>query len=119
MIRWLSVLSVVTTMAAALFVFQIKYRAEGVAKRVSNLEHKIDQERETISLLKAEWSYLIQPTRIQEVVERHADNLRLEPIGPGQIGTLGQLPRRRPNDEDISETPIGSALASNAEGVAQ
>jgi hypothetical protein len=82
MIRWLQVLSVMAAASAAIFVFQIKYRAEAVAEHAAQLQRQLDQENETKSLLAAEWSLLIQPARVQELVTRHAELLKLQPLDP-------------------------------------
>ena len=103
MIRWLQIVSVLAASGAAIFVFQVKYHAEAVAERAAELQHRLDQENETLSLLQAEWSLLIQPARVQELVGRHAELLKLQPLDPGQITKLERLPMRpsgpAPNDE--------------------
>ncbi|MYZ47798.1 cell division protein FtsL [Propylenella binzhouense] len=112
MIRIVQVLSVAAAVSAAVFVFQVKYRAEAVAERTAELERQLDSERETLSLLKAEWSYLIQPNRIQELVQRHGEQLGLKPLDPKQLVRIADLPFRPagPKTEDKD------ALASLLEG---
>jgi len=104
MIRWLQIGSVVVAAVAALTVFQIKYRAEAVSERVAGMQHKVDKEKEAISLLKAEWSFLIQPSRIQALVERHRDRLQLVPLDPAQVTHLDTIPAR----------PVGLVSAENS-----
>jgi len=103
MMRWLQVVSVVAAAGAAIFVFHVKYRAEAVAQQAAELQRSLDKENETVSLLEAEWSLLIQPARIQELVERHADLLKLQPLDPAQITRIENLPLRprgpAPDDE--------------------
>jgi hypothetical protein len=94
MIRWLQVISVLTATGAAIFVFQVKYRAEAVAEHNAKMQRELDQERETTSLLAAEWSMLIQPARVQELVARHVDLLKLRPLDPMQITKIENLPMR-------------------------
>jgi len=53
MIRWLQVISVLAAAGSAVFVFQVKYHAERVAERAAELQRRLDQENETISLLEA------------------------------------------------------------------
>lgn len=104
MMRWLQLASALAVIAAAVAVFQVKYRADAAAARVAELQRQVDEEKERLSLLKAEWSFLIQPARVQELVERHNEALRLEPLEPEQIGRLRDLrdlpPRRRKEDGD-------------------
>jgi hypothetical protein len=107
MIRWLQVASVLAVTASAAFVFQVKYRSEAVAERVAGLQRAVDEEREAISLLKAEWSYLIQPSRIQDLIERHQGRFELVPVSPEQIGTFADLPMRR--SAVPAEMPDGAA----------
>jgi hypothetical protein len=125
MIRWLQAIGVVAAASAAVFVFHVKYRAEAVAEHVSELERAINEEHETISLLRAEWSLLIQPARVQELVERHADALQLQPLDPTQITELENLPMRprgpAPDDEQALSAILEGldVLEENGFGEAQ
>lgn len=114
MIRWLQVVSVIAAAGAAIFVFQIKYRAEAVADEAAKLQRELDAETETLSLLKAEWSLLIQPARVQEVVERHADRLKLQPLDPAQIAKLEQLPMRPKGPEPDDAAALAAILGAEA-----
>ena len=65
------------------------------------------REQEAISLLKAEWSVLTQPARLQDLVERHADVLKLAPMTAEHIGTLADIPAKpAPIMPDVN-APIG------------
>ena len=110
MMRWLQVLSVVAAAAAAVFVFQIKYRAEAVAEQAADLQRTLDEENETLSLLQAEWSLLIQPARVQALVDRHAELLKLTPLDPAQITKLENLPMRPKGPEPDDEAALSAIL---------
>lgn len=110
MIRWLQVLSVVGAACAAVFVFQIKYRAEAVAERATKLQRELDQENETKSLLAAEWSLLIQPARVQDLVGRHNDVLKLQPLDPVQITKIEILPMRPTGPAPDDEAALSAIL---------
>ena len=110
MIRWLQVISVVAAAGAAVFVFQVKYRAEAVAEQAAALQRDLDQENETLSLLEAEWSLLIQPARVQELVERHEELLKLQPLDPAQITELEELPMRPRGPEPDDEAALAELL---------
>lgn len=118
MMRWLQVVSVIAAASAAVFVFHVKYRAEAVAERATKLERELDQEKETMSLLEAEWSLLIQPARVQELVERHADRLELQPLDPEQITKMENLPMRPSGPAPDDEAAL-SAILSGEGGEAQ
>ena len=47
MIRWLQAFSVIAAAGAAVFVFQVKYRAEAVAEQAVQLQRELDQENES------------------------------------------------------------------------
>ena len=117
MIRWLQVVGVLAAAGAAVIVFQVKYRAENVAEHASKLQREIDQENETLSLLEAEWSLLIQPARVQELVSRHADILDLQPLDPTQITRIESLPMRPKGPAPDDEAAL-SAILEGIDGVA-
>tara|TARA_R110002126_G_scaffold291791_2_gene458529 strand:- start:59312 stop:59677 length:366 start_codon:yes stop_codon:yes gene_type:complete len=80
--------------AAAVLTFQIKYQAEEQLEEIKHLEAEIRLEKNTIDLLKADWSLLIQPGRLQALVERHQDELGLEITEAHQIVRPQELPAR-------------------------
>ncbi|MBZ8131649.1 hypothetical protein [Afifella sp. IM 167] len=102
MTRILNVVAIAAALIAAMSVFNLKYRAEGVAKEVAELQRKVDQEKESISLLRAEWSVLNQPDRVEELAERYQDTLGLKPVEPKQLADPAQIPMRTiaPSDTD-------------------
>jgi hypothetical protein len=119
MIRWLQVVSVLAATCAAIFVFQIKYRAEAVAEHAAKLQRELDQEKETTSLLAAEWSLLIQPARVQEVVDRHAELLKLQPLDPLQITKIENLPMRPTGPAPDDAAALSAILETPAESPAE
>ena len=114
MIRWLQALSVLAAAGAAIFVFQVKYRAEAVAEHAGRLQRELDQENETLSLLEAEWSLLIQPARVQELAERHSERLKLQPLDPVQITKLEQLPMRPKGPAPDDAAALSAILGAEA-----
>lgn len=104
MIRWLQIFSVAVVAVAAIAVFQLKYRAEAVSERVAALQEKVDKEQEAINLLRAEWSFLIQPSRLQALATRHQERLQLQPVDPEQVISLDAVPAR----------PVGIVAADNS-----
>ena len=110
MTRWLQILSVIAAGVAAIFVFQVKYRAEHVAETVVELQRQVDEANEAVSALKAEWSFLIQPSRVQDLATRHAEALKLVPLDPTQITTLDKLPFRPAGPEPEDEAALSAIL---------
>ena len=110
MIRWLQAVSICAAAGAAVFVFQVKYRGEAVAERAADLQRQVDAERERLSLLRAEWSYLVQPIRIEEMVALYGADLELQPLDPAQITTIADLPMRPPGPAPEDEAALSAIL---------
>jgi cell division protein FtsL len=87
---------VVTTIVVAIALYTFKYDTENAAGRIADLKREIAKQDDAIRILRAEWSLLNQPDRLQKLAERH---LELEPVKPEQIKTYADLPRKSPNDE--------------------
>lgn len=92
--RLLNLVLVGLMVAGAAYTFEIKRRAEVAAEKVVKLERQILREKETIELLEADVSVLTQPSRLQELTERHAAELQLEPLKVDQVISLQELPNR-------------------------
>jgi hypothetical protein len=73
-------------------VYQLKYEVQRLEDRLARVNRAILNDQESIQILKAEWSYLNQPTRLAEMAKRF---LALEPVDPRQMVTLATLPKRR------------------------
>ncbi|MCF3936437.1 hypothetical protein L1787_23880 [Acuticoccus sp. M5D2P5] len=81
-------ITVLAATSSATAVFMMKKDAERDAKAIGELQRKISAERQRISELEAEWSALDHPARLQALVDRHNDVLRLENITAEQIATV-------------------------------
>lgn len=92
LVRYLNLVFVLAVIIGAAVVFDMKMAAERSSERVSELKRQIDEEREAIRLLKAEWSLLNQPHRLQGLAERYSEYLQLQPLEPKQIVQLNDLP---------------------------
>ncbi|WP_420393508.1 cell division protein FtsL [Acuticoccus sp.] len=85
----LTALTAATASAATVFV--VKKDAERDARAIGELSRKIAAERQRISELRAEWSALDHPARLQALVDRHETALRLAPITAEQIATPARI----------------------------
>jgi cell division protein FtsL len=108
MMRILNILVIGALVAAAAYVYKVKFEATRQVERVAKLRMEIRQEQDLIASLRAEWSKLDTPARIQELANRH---LKTKAIDPRQIDTLRNLPERPPDlvPPDAAD-PIGSLL---------
>lgn len=76
---------------AAADVYKIKYESTLEAERVAKLRGELRREQDLIASLRAEWSRLDRPDRIQDLAQRH---LALKPLETQQYDTLDKLPAR-------------------------
>ncbi len=74
--------------------YDMKHRAEEAANNVARLQTAIARERDAISVLKAEWSMLTQPSRLQSVVTRYSDHFDLQPFAASQIASMAEIPEK-------------------------
>jgi len=91
MLRVLNTLVIAALIIAAAWVYKIKFESTLQAERVSKLRAEIRRERDAIAILRAEWSQLDRPDRIQRLAQRH---LTLKPVEVAQFDTLDKLPER-------------------------
>ena len=109
-IRKLNILLMLTSSIAFVAVYGLNYSVEEVAKNKLALERHIDQQKAQLSLLQADWSYLNQPGYIQPIVERHLDQLNLQPIKQAQFGSLTELPMRPVQPDTSAMTALFQSL---------
>jgi len=94
MMRLLNICVIAALVAAAAYVYKIKFESTRQAERVAKLHMEIRREHDQIAALRTEWSRLDTPARIQDLAKRH---LALKPIEPRQFDHLDKLPERPPD----------------------
>ncbi|WP_246191234.1 cell division protein FtsL [Aureimonas leprariae] len=92
MLKTIDIILVALMVTAAAWTFKVKYEAESLEAQVASFDRKAQLERETISLLDADWSLLNQPDRLQRLAEAFKGDLALEPVQPQQIIEPEELP---------------------------
>jgi hypothetical protein len=94
MLRSFDILMIVALIAGAAWTFKIKSDSEAALQRAAVLERQIELEREAIDLLRADWSLLTSPDRLQKLVDRYKAELDLEPVAATHIGKASEIPLR-------------------------
>jgi len=89
--RLLNFVVIVALVLAAGYVYQVKFESTLQAERVAKLRSEIRRERDTIAALRAEWSRLDTPARVQALAQRH---LPLKPVDASQFDGLERVPER-------------------------
>jgi hypothetical protein len=110
--RLLNILVIGALILAASFVYKIKFDSTLQAERVGKLASELRRERNVIATLRAEWSRLDTPDRIQGLAER---NLKMRPIVSSQFDTLDKLPERPAPVQPVQD-PIGALIGPMVSG---
>jgi hypothetical protein len=106
--RIIHVLVIGILVFAAAYVYRIKMESTVRTERVLRLHADIREQRDAIASLRAEWTKLDSPLRLQGLAQRH---LPLRPIIATQYDSLKNLPERPPNFNRDPD-PIGSMISN-------
>lgn len=82
MLRVLNILLACAVVGTAVWLYELKYDVRAKVADINQLKRDIARAKQDITLLKAEWSHMARPNRVQGLAERH---LELERVNPGQI----------------------------------
>ena len=119
MLRPLDIVMIAALIGGAGYTFKIKHDAEKAVERVEYLETRIRLELEAIDILKADWSLLTSPDRLEALVRHHEMELQLKPVEPVQVGRVSDIPLRAtalpPIDEEqaLTDQPDRSTLTGS------
>ena len=109
--RFLNLCVLALLVAAAAVVYEIKFESTLRGERIAKMRGDVQRERDAIAALRAEWTTLENPARIQGLARRH---LRLRPPGSAQYDSLERLPERPP---PIVQPPPVDAIAETIENM--
>jgi len=113
-LRIIHVLSLLILVASAVAVYKVKFDTTYEAQRIAKLRSEIRGERDRLALLRAEWTRLAAPQRIQDLASRH---LGMRPLQITRIADLSGLPERPLGPEDGD--PIGEFIDRISPGESQ
>jgi hypothetical protein len=108
LLRILHLVVIAALVLAAADVYKIKYESTLQGQVVVKTRADIRREQDTIAALRAEWSRLERPDRIQDLISRH---FALKPLDPRQLDALDRLPERAPElVPPGTADPIGAVI---------
>lgn len=121
MIRPATLLLLALAAAAGGALFTVSYDVASLEDRLATLNRRIVEDQEAIHVLRAEWSFLNQPARIEELSQRYLD---LRPLAGAQIGNFDMLPVRLPTleppqvdrNDDLAAPTALAALTAETSG---
>ena len=112
MFRASDIVLIAAMVAAAAFTYKTKHEAEDRQATLRKIEQQIRFEEDTIDLLKADWSLLTQPARLQKLARTYEAELGLQPLEAKQIVGLEEVPAKPLTIEDLSSQPLGGMAES-------
>lgn len=92
MLKTVDIVLVALMLCATAWTFGVKHEAELMEEQLRLVEREIAHERDTITLLEADWSLLNQPYRLQRLATAFEAELGLKPFEPTQIVGPDELP---------------------------
>ena len=101
MLRFVNICLVLALVALAYVIYEGKYEARVLDEDIGSLRKDIETERDAVAVLRAEWSLLNRPERIERLAEKH---LKLAPARPQQLVTLDTV-----SDSDFERARIEAA----------
>jgi hypothetical protein len=111
-VRIIHLFVIAALVLAATYVYRIKLDSTSRTERVLRLRAEIREQRDAIAALRAEWSKLDAPLRLQGLTERH---LPLKPVTATQYDSFKNLPERPPNFVKPGDPdPIGAMIETVA-----
>ena len=110
MFRTTDIVLIAVMIGAAAVTYRIKQNAESELEHINKIKTQIRLEHDAINLLKADWSLLSQPRRLQKLVDLYQAQLNLQPTSAEQIVTLDQLPMR---PVEMPNPPAAGQVAEN------
>ena len=102
----------VLAITAVAGLYALKLEVQALEGELRALNTRIIAGQDAIRVLRAEWSYLNRPARLQQLAEAYLD---LQPLSTGQIIKVAQVPTRPsgndPPADTIAQTPPAGAAS--------
>jgi cell division protein FtsL len=106
MLRFVNICLVLGLVALAYVIYQVKYETRALDFEIAALGKKIEEERDGIAVLRAEWSLLNRPERIDRLAKKY---LKLAPARPVQLLTVDSV-----TDRDFDRSRLEAAAPAPA-----
>jgi cell division protein FtsL len=96
--RLFNIAMVLSVLGAAFVIYSLEHANRTAERRIAAAESGIVDTREGIKLLKAEWSNLTRPERLQKLANEH---LKLQPMKPDQLVSARDLAKLVPDEPQV------------------
>jgi cell division protein FtsL len=102
MLRFVNVCLLLGLIALAYVNYEVKYQSRGVDHDIAQLNRQIEKERDNIAVLRAEWSLLNRPDRIEKLAKQF---LNLQEVTPQQLLTLDSVTQQEFDQKVATAAP--------------
>ncbi len=113
MMRFINTALVAAVLVVASFVYGLERESRLADGRLAKIRGEIAEEREQIRRLRAEWSHLNTPARLEQLAVKH---LQHEPSSVSQVIKLGEVAARVPGLTPGGPDKAGDAIAEMLDG---
>lgn len=96
--RLIHVCAIAAIVGSAVYAYSIKYETIWHAEQVAKLKSKVQKEKDAIGVLRAEWTHLSRPERVQALADKHSE---LAPLALNQIVRLADVPEKQQKTDSI------------------
>ena len=86
--------------------YQVNYETRRNIDKSEKLKLSVEAKKEYLSVLKAEWSYLNRPQRLESLVEKYFETLRLIPLRSDHYADVSMINFFSDIDLDIEAEPV-------------
>ena len=111
MLRFLNIAAIFALVGSAIYAYSIKYQTSYRSEQIAKTKLEIKAEHDAIAVLRAEWSFMTRPERIQQLADGYLD---LQPLAVDKIVSARALPERPRASTPSRTRSMRSDLASPA-----
>ncbi|MBN9070932.1 MAG: hypothetical protein J0H34_04870 [Rhizobiales bacterium] len=102
MFRTIDIIMLAVIVASAAFTYKTKHETESRLSEIRKIEAQIKYEEDTLDVLKADWSLLTQPVRLERLVKLYDADLGLKTVEVTQYARLTDIPKRPLSIEELT-----------------
>src|SRR6185437_32999 len=110
MIRPFTILCMLLAAGSGLYLYHEKHRASVLDRQIAQVVKAADAARERTGMLRAEWTLLNEPERLQDLASRYLTGL--QPMAPSQFVQMTALDSRLP---PVAQSPAAAPADSEDE----
>ncbi len=106
MLRFINILLLVAMGSMIVLLYQLKYESRLLSAKAAKLSQNIQDERDNIAVLKAEWSLRIRPERVELLSKKH---LGFKTVTPEQFVTMEWLATIKKNNKPAALNEVSNS----------